>query len=168
MSVSDISSKYHGETQIMIRVLFEVARERKPSIIFFDEVEALCSDRSSHHQSEHDIQVKSELLNQMDVDGTKYDNKGLFYLAATNLPQNIDPAFRRRFQKSVYIPLPSVDARKKIFRKELKVVTNTLNDDDFDKLASYEGFSGSDIKRIVQDAAMEPLRKTQQGKYFKV
>lgn len=167
VSVSDIASKYHGETQLMIRILFKVARERKPAIIFFDEVDSLCSDRAGRHQSEHDNQVKAELLMQMDLDG-KHDNSGLFYLAATNLPQNIDSAFKRRFQKMVYIPLPDPAARKMIFEKELKKLSHNLVDADFEKLASYERLSGSDIKLIVKDAAMEPLRKTQQGKHFLV
>lgn len=167
ISISDIASKYHGETQLMIRALFTLARKRKPAIIFFDEVDSLCSDRAGGHQSEHDNQVKAELLTQMDLDG-KHDNSGLFYLASTNLPQNIDTAFKRRFQKMVYIPLPDFAARKKIFEKEMKNVFHTLSDDDFQQLANYEGFSGSDIKTIVKDAVMEPLRKTQQGEYFLV
>lgn len=167
ISISDIASKYHGETQLMIGALFKLARSRKPAIIFFDEVDSLCSDRAGGHQSEHDNQVKAELLMQMDPNG-KHDNSGLFYLASTNLPQNIDSAFKRRFQKMVYIPLPDIAARKKIFEKEMTSIPHNLTDKDFQKLASYERFSGSDIKTIVKDAAMEPLRKTQQGEYFLV
>lgn len=151
----------------MIKVLFDFAREHQPAIIFFDEVDSLCSTRAGRNQSEHDNQVKAELLMQMDMGGI-YDNTGLFFLAATNLPHNIDPAFRRRFQKIAYVPLPDFDARKEIFKYQMKTVTNNLSENDFDQLASYEGLSGSDIKVIVNDSAMEPYRKTQQGEYFMV
>lgn len=151
----------------MINVLFELAREHQPSIIFIDEVDSLCSNREGRNQSEHDNQVKAELLLQMNMDG-KYNNTGLFFLAATNLPQNIDPAFRRRWQKLVYVPLPNSDARKEIFKCQLKKVSHNLKEADLDQLASYERLSGSDIKSIVKDAVMEPYRRTQQSKFFKV
>lgn len=151
----------------MVKVLFESAREHQPSIVFIDEVDSLRSSRDGRHQSEHDNQVKAELLMQMDMGG-KYDNTGLFFLAATNLPQNIDPAFRRRFQKMAYVPLPDLNARKKIFEFQMKNVSHNLTEPDFTKLAGYEGLSGSDIKGIVSDAVMEPLRKTQHGEYFMV
>lgn len=151
----------------MVSALFELAREYQPSIVFMDEVDSLCSTRDGRNQSEHDNQVKAELLVQMDMDG-KYNNTGLFFLAAANLPQNIDPAFRRRFQKMAFVPLPDAVARKKIFKFQLKDVSNSLNEADLNKLASYKGLSGSDIKTIVKDAAMEPFRKTQVAEYFKV
>lgn len=126
----------------MIKVLFEYARERQPSMIFIDEVDSLCSTREGRNQSKHDNQVKAELMMQMDMNG-KFDNTGLFFLAATNLPQNIDPAFRRRFQKMVYVPLPDIDARKKIFQFQMKDVSHNLTEANFEKLASYKGLSGS-------------------------
>ncbi|MGQ4890970.1 MAG: AAA family ATPase [Candidatus Njordarchaeia archaeon] len=154
---SIILSKWFGESAKIVRELFKMARKNQPAIIFIDEVDALASTREG---SENDAmrRVKTTLLSQMDG---LYSKKGerLVVIAATNLPEDIDPAFRRRFEKRIYVPPPNKEARKEIFKIHLKGI-EVSNDVDFDKLAELtEGYTGSDIALIVREASMRPIRE---------
>jgi len=86
-----------------VRELFIIARENKPSIIFIDEIDALCSSRNDG-ESESSRRIKSEFLVQMNGVGNSMD--GVLVLAATNMPWVIDLGIRRRFEKRIYIALP--------------------------------------------------------------
>lgn len=121
MSSSDLGSKYVGESEGLIGSLFEEARKRRPSIIFIDEVEWICSARKEGSRSSgsgYEGRQKAELLAQMD--GTKGDNTQVLVLAATNLPRTLDDAFLRRFDMRIYVPLPDLEARVELFRKKLE------------------------------------------------
>ncbi len=104
ISSSDLISKWQGESERMVRSLFEKARENKPSIIFIDEVDSLVSSRSD---SENDAtkRVKTEFLVQMQ--GVGKDTDGILVLGATNTPWSLDAAIRRRFEKRIYIGIAS-------------------------------------------------------------
>lgn len=117
----------------LIKNLFALAREKKPSIIFIDEVDSLCGNRSDG-ENEASRRVKTEFLVQMQ--GVGNDDKGVLVLGATNLPWALDPAIRRRFEKRIYIPLPEMPARKFLLENNLKDTPNSLNDADFTKFAS--------------------------------
>ena len=154
---SIILSKWFGESAKIVRELFKTARERQPSIIFIDEVDALASMREG---SENDAmrRVKTTLLSQMDG---LYSKKGerLVVIAATNIPEDIDPAFRRRFEKRIYVPPPTRKARKEIFKIHLRGI-EVSEDVDFNKLAELtEGYTGSDIAMAVREASMRPIRE---------
>ena len=141
-----------------------MARANKPSIIFIDEIDSLCSNRS---EGENDTtrRIKTEFLVQMQGVGKGSD--GLLVLGATNVPWELDPAVRRRFEKRVYIPLPEKEARIKMFQLNLGDTPNNLTEYDFDNLGEFtEGYSGSDISTLVKDALMEPIRKCQSAKKF--
>src|ERR1700761_8328482 len=97
-----------------IRLLFELARENSPSIIFIDEVDSICSTRSSD-SNDNRSGMKTELLVQMD--GVGHDNKDVFVLAATNVPWTLDTALLSRLQRKIYIPLPQNSARENQLRK---------------------------------------------------
>jgi vacuolar protein-sorting-associated protein 4 len=147
-----------------VRLLFKRARRHKPAIVFFDEIDALCSNRKGD-SADHEIRVKSELLVQMD--GLNADNSGVLFLAATNLPWNLDPAFIRRFQKRIEVPLPDEDARARLFELEIGGTLCDLSPDDYKELAKEsKGFSGSDIKTLVQDALNCPITRVIEATHF--
>jgi vacuolar protein-sorting-associated protein 4 len=142
-----------------------MARENKPSIIFIDEVDALCGPRGEG-ESEASRRIKTELLVQMD--GVGKDSRGVLILGATNLPWQLDAAIRRRFQRRVHIGLPDLNARMKMFMLAVGSTPCELTQADYRHLAEMsEGHSGSDINIAVQDALMQPVRKIQTATHFK-
>ena len=156
VSASAIISKWLGESEKLVRTLFQLARERQPSIIFIDEVDALAGARGGEHDAIR--RVKTELLTSMDGVTSSADDR-LVVIGATNLPETIDAAFRRRFERRIYIPLPDVDAREAIFKLNTKGV-DLASDVNFRDLAEItEGYSGADIAMVCREAIMRPIRE---------
>ena len=170
VSSSDLVSKWLGESEKLVRNLFELAREKKPSIIFIDEIDSLCTARSDS-ESESARRIKTEFLVQMD--GVGKDQTGVLLLGATNLPWGLDQAVRRRFEKRIYIPLPDKIARVAMFKiaaaKQAKGgAAVEMTEEDLGYLADHtEGFSGSDIKIVVKQALMEPIQQLMVATHFK-
>ena len=152
---SSFASKWVGESEKLVKLLFEIAREKSSSVIFFDEIDSIARKRNDKTPS-YDIKTLNELLIQME--GLKM-NKNIFIVAATNRPFDIDDAILRRFPKAVYIPLPNLKARKNMFKLFLK--NNEYDKSiDFDKLAMYtEGYNGSDIYNLCKESSFIILRK---------
>lgn len=145
--------------------LFELAREHKPSIIFIDEIDSLCSSRSDN-ESESARRIKTEFLVQMQ--GVGHDTEGILVLGATNIPWVLDAAIRRRFEKRIYIPLPEEHARHVMFKLHLGNTVTQVSDEDLKVLAKKtDGYSGADISIVVRDALMQPVRKVQTATHFK-
>lgn len=162
---SDLVSKWLGESERLVSALFDMARENKPSIIFIDEVDSLCSARSEN-ESESARRIKTEFLVQMQ--GVGVDNDGILVLGATNIPWVLDSAIRRRFEKRIYIPLPETPARVTMFKLHIGSTPHNLSEDDFKTLGKKsEGYSGADISIVVRDALMQPVRKVQSATHFK-
>lgn len=165
VSSSDLVSKYQGESERLVKQLFELARKSQPSIVFIDEIDSLASARGEG-ENESARRIKTEFLVQMQ--GVGNDNKGVLVLGATNTPWELDPAIRRRFEKRVYIPLPEPQARQTLFKVHIGNTPNTLTAADMKKLADRtEGFSGSDVSVVVRDALMEPVRICQSATHFR-
>ncbi|KAH7085461.1 vacuolar protein sorting-associated protein-like protein VPS4 [Paraphoma chrysanthemicola] len=165
VSSSDLVSKWMGESERLVKQLFGMARENKPSIIFIDEIDALCGPRGEG-ESEASRRIKTELLVQMD--GVGKDSKGVLILGATNIPWQLDSAIRRRFQRRVHISLPDLPARMKMFELAVGNTPCELTPQDFRTLADLsEGYSGSDISIAVQDALMQPVRLIQTATHYK-
>ncbi|KAF5296073.1 hypothetical protein FQA39_LY12695 [Lamprigera yunnana] len=181
VSSSDLVSKWLGESEKLVKNLFDLARQHKPSIIFIDEVDSLCSARSDN-ESESARRIKTEFLVQMQGNetarlkllfnafsvGVGHDSEGILVLGATNIPWVLDAAIRRRFEKRIYIPLPEEQARLVMFKLHLGNTPTLLTEDDLKVLAKKtEGYSGADISIVVRDALMQPVRKVQTATHFK-
>ncbi|KAJ2357802.1 Vacuolar protein sorting-associated protein 4 [Coemansia sp. RSA 2618] len=165
VSSSDIVSKWMGESEKLIKNLFAMARENRPSIIFIDEVDSLCGSRSDS-EAEASRRIKTEFLVQMN--GVGYDDTGVLVLGATNIPWTLDVGIRRRFEKRIYIPLPDPAARARMFQLHIGNTPCTLTQRDYRMLGDRtDGYSGSDIAVIVRDALMQPIRKVQLATHFK-
>ncbi|KAI0685551.1 AAA-domain-containing protein [Cytidiella melzeri] len=165
VSSSDLVSKWQGDSERLVKQLFEMARENKPAIIFIDEIDSLASSRSDA-ESEGSRRIKTEFLVQMN--GVGHDDTGVLVLGATNIPWQLDNAIKRRFEKRIYIPLPGIEARKQMFILHVGDTPCELSQKDFRLLAEKtEGYSGSDISTVVRDALMQPVRKVLSATHFK-
>jgi SpoVK/Ycf46/Vps4 family AAA+-type ATPase len=118
----------------MVRTLFAVARAKQPSVIFVDEIDSLLSQRTDG-ENEATRRIKTEFLVQFDGCGTSSDDR-ILMVGATNRPQEIDEAARRRFRKKLYIPLPDSGARKQIIHNLLVKQAQTLTDEQIDDIVA--------------------------------
>jgi katanin p60 ATPase-containing subunit A1 len=170
VTASMLTSKWRGDSEKIVRILFEMARYYAPSTIFIDEVDSLCSTRGASEEHESSRRVKSELLIQMDgisgsvgtsADGNK--EPVVMVLAATNFPWHIDEAMRRRLEKRVYIPLPDLEARRELLRINLASI-KVADGLELDELAhKLDGYSGADITNLCRDASMMSMRRRIKG-----
>lgn len=185
VSSSTLTSKYRGESEKLVRLLFEMARFHAPSTIFIDEIDSLCASRGTDTEHEASRRFKAELLIQMDgLNASSNDNKIIMVLAATNHPWDIDEAFRRRFEKRIYIGLPNGNAKEMLlsyrrliifvlFAEETRsallnlclkdiLLSSTLDVKQISDTLS--GYTGSDISNVCRDAAMMAMRRKITGR----
>eukprot|EP00475_Leptophrys_vorax_P035112 TRINITY_DN5750_c0_g2_i4.p1 TRINITY_DN5750_c0_g2~~TRINITY_DN5750_c0_g2_i4.p1 ORF type:complete len:470 (-),score=116.82 TRINITY_DN5750_c0_g2_i4:117-1496(-) len=158
ISASVLTSKYVGEGEKLVRGLFEIARERQPSIIFIDEIDSILTARSAD-DNEASRRLKTEFLVAFDGVGSSESDR-ILVMAATNLPDSLDEAVKRRFSRRIYVPLPDPEVRIEIIRKLFKNQKLELSRNELQSLiAKTEGYSASDLKELCKDAAMVPLRR---------
>lgn len=147
IGIHDVLDMWIGNSERNLHDLFEFARERKPCVLFFDEIDALGASRSDMRRSGN-----RQLINQFlaELDGFQNTNDGLLILAATNAPWHLDSAFRRpgRFDRMVFVPPPDVAARAEVLR--ILLTGKPTEDIDYDFLAQQsERFSGADLKAAI-------------------
>lgn len=153
--MSDITSKYIGESEQRLILLFELAIEHAPSIILLDEMDSL-GRRRTGNESETERRIKTEFLRQMDQIRRIPERVSVF--ATTNMPWELDIAALRRFERRILVPMPNLEARKATLMLHAGQ-HHTLKENDFSYLASRtEGFSGSDLSTLVNDALMRPIK----------
>jgi SpoVK/Ycf46/Vps4 family AAA+-type ATPase len=151
-------SKWIGEGEKLVRVLFAVAAYKEPAVVFIDEIDSLLTQRKAD-ENEASRRIKTEFLVQLDGTGTSGQGRVLV-IGATNRPQELDEAARRRFTKRLYIPLPEELDRELLINALLGKNNHRLVDNDIKKLAKETaGFSGADLKSLSTDAAMGPIRQ---------
>jgi spastin len=158
ISASVLTSKFVGEGEKIVRALFEIAREKQPSIIFIDEIDSILTSRSAD-DNEASRRLKTEFLIAFDGVGSSDDDK-ILVMAATNLPDSLDEAVKRRFSRRIYVPMPDAEVRGEIIKKLFKSQKLSLSARESQQLiARTEGYSASDLKELCKDAAMVPLRR---------
>jgi len=153
----EIMSKYYGESESQLREIFKTAEENSPSIIFIDEIDSIAPKREEVH-GEVEKRVVSQLLSLMD--GLESRGK-LVVIAATNIPNSIDPALRRpgRFDREIEIGLPDRGGRGEILRIHTRGMP-LAEDVDIDEFAERtHGFSGADLEALAKEAAVGALRR---------
>ncbi len=160
VGINDVLNMYIGESERNLHEIFEQARAATPCVLFFDEVDALGASRTDLRHS-----AGRNLVNQFlaELDGLNAANDGLLILAATNAPWHIDSAFRRpgRFDRILFVPPPDAPARAAIAK--LMLVGKPVDDIDYDQIAKKtEGFSGADLKNVVDVAIEAKLRQAMQ------
>ena len=182
ISASSITSKFRGDSEKLVRVLFDLARHHAPSVIFFDEIDSMMGSRSSFGgdggggggggdcagtgagggfgEHEGSRRTKAELLVQMDGLSKSADDR-VFVLAASNLPWQLDPALLRRLDKRVLVPLPAEEVRAEMLRSHLATLpAHTCRGADLAECArATEGYSGADLRLLSKEAAMRPVRR---------
>ncbi|KAI8033703.1 katanin p60 ATPase-containing subunit A-like 2 [Drosophila gunungcola] len=156
ITASIMVSKWRGESEKILRVLFHMAAKRAPSIIFFDEIESLTSkrDRATDHESSK--RFKNELLQLLD--GMEHTLNGVFVLASTNLPWDIDEAFLRRFEKKLLVQLPN-GAERSCLIGRLLGSSVSLNPRLLEQLVKIsDQFTGDEIRLACKEISMHRVR----------
>ena len=131
---SSLASKWRGDSEKLVRMLFDLAVSNAPSIIFIDEIEAILSERGCQGEHEASKRAKAEFLVHLEGINSQFARcsdlvkKPMLFLASTNLPWTLDPAVLRRFQRIVNVKLPNKEEKMEIFKRCLKDVETSKID----------------------------------------
>lgn len=157
--LSDLLDMYVGNTEKNIHKVFETARKNAPAIIFFDEVDAIGARRDQHEGAQYMRMAVNQLLYEMD--GLESSNENVLVIAATNSPWDVDPALRRsgRFTKVIYIPEPDLKSRIAILKMHAKKRPVEKGIPYIRLALATIGYSSSDLKVIVDEAATIPWKE---------
>lgn len=157
IGIDEILDMYVGESEKNIKALFDTVRTNRPAVIFIDEIDALGRKRELLKHSSLTTTINAFLAH---MDGVESDNENILIVGATNAPWDVDSAFKRtgRFDRTFFVPPPDEEARTEIFEIYLKELPIEIL--DYKKLASVsEGFSGADIKGIVDRVGEDTIEK---------
>jgi len=153
----EIMNKYYGETEAKLRDIFKEAKDKSPSIIFIDEIDAIAPKREEVN-GDVEKRVVAQLLALMDG---LTDRGNVIVLGATNRPDSVDPALRRpgRFDREFEITVPNEDERLEILQIHTRGMP-TSKDIDLKELSlELHGYTGADIKSLCREAAMKSIRR---------
>jgi cell division protease FtsH len=160
---SQFVEMFVGVGALRIRELFQTARENLPCVLFIDEIDAIGKKRGGGASGFSGNDEREQTLNQLlaEMDGFQ-DNEGLLVIAATNLKDSLDTALTRpgRFDRILSVPLPDTPSREKILHKYLDskpVDTSNISIEEFAELTA--GFSGADLKNLVNEALIHMIRR---------
>ncbi|HMA35288.1 MAG TPA: AAA family ATPase [Chloroflexia bacterium] len=158
IGISDVLDMWYGQSEKKLHAVFETARRVRPTVLFFDEIEALGGNRldmRAHHQR--------TLVNQFlaELDGAEGDNTNVLIIGATNSPWHVDSALRRpgRFDKVIFVAPPDEEARREILRLHLRGKPAGADVDSTRLAKETEGFSGADLRALVDAAAEAALQE---------
>jgi transitional endoplasmic reticulum ATPase len=157
IGLHQVLDMYIGESEGKLHKIFELARRHAPSVLFFDEIDALAADRRDMRQS-----AARGIINQFlaEMDGAQGDNDGVLILGATNAPWHLDGAFLRpgRFDRLVFVPPPDGEARAEIAKIHAK--DKPLVDWKAEDIAKRTaGFSGADLRAVFDQATEATLQE---------
>ena len=155
VAITDILSKYIGESEKHLHDIFEVARRHAPTVLFFDEIDGIGMNRSD--AGAYQAPVVNVLLTEMD--GIQAANESLMVLAATNVPWRVDSALRRpgRFDRVLFVPPPDQPARRTILDIHLRGMPRDRSL-DLEKIAKLsDRFSGADLRALVERASEKAI-----------
>ena len=171
VSPTTFASKWKGESEKLVRILFEMARFYAPSTIFIDEVDSVGTKRGDG-ENEASKKLLAEMLVQMDgisemnseEDNDKNNNKEIkpkfvMVMGATNLPWDLDEALRRRFEKRIYISLPNKVGRKQMFNINFKGIKLDKDVNIEELVEKTKGYSGHDIASVCREASLMNMRR---------
>jgi AAA+ superfamily predicted ATPase len=149
VGISDVLSMWVGGSEGNLASLFDKARQQRPAVLFFDELDALAFSRSKAH-SDHTRTLVNEFLNQLD--GVSGDNDRVLVLAATNMPWDVDGAMKRtgRFDRQIFVPPPDQTARREMFRLKLTAVPIAASVDEEQLAQKTPLYTGADIDGVIE------------------
>ncbi len=154
---AELLSMYVGESERAVREVFRKARAASPSVIFFDEIDAIGASREGDSLN-GGLNVLTTILNELD--GIEI-LKGVFVLAATNKPEILDPALMRpgRLDRALHVGLPDFEARREILQIRMRSMAMDEGVDDIQLAHSTEGYSGAELVSICQRAGYAALEE---------
>lgn len=161
----EILSKNYGETEQKLKSIFEEAEQNQPSIIFFDEIDAICPKRDKS-ETQLEKRIVTTLLTLMDgADNNELSSRSrVFVIGATNRPNSIDDALRRpgRFDREFEIGIPDALDRLDILTKMMKSIPNCLSADDIELINSKaHGYVGADLAAVCREAGLNAIQRVQ-------
>jgi SpoVK/Ycf46/Vps4 family AAA+-type ATPase len=158
ISSSSLTSKYVGESEKLVRALFDLAYEKQPSVVFVDEIESILSKRTDG-DNEASKRLKTEFLIQFDGVGSN-QNARVLIIGATNRPHELDSAVLRRLPKRIYIGPFNQEERKLFIQSIMSKNENMLIEEEYDYIGQLTNmYSNSDLKELCREAAYEPIRE---------
>ena len=162
VDAASMMSKWLGEAEKNVSKLFNMARkynekEGKPVILFIDEVDSLLGDRNSEVGGE--IRAKNQFLSELDGVNGKGKDTMMYVIGATNKPWSLDEPFLRRFQKRIYVNLPTQAARENLFDQYTAKLSKSFDVKTSELAKLFDGYSASDIKDVCQAAQIKTVHE---------
>lgn len=168
ISASSLTSKYVGESEKLVRALFDIAYEKQPSVVFIDEIDSILSKRGDSNENEASKRLKTEFLVQFDGVGS-LDNVKVLIIGATNRPMELDNAVIRRLPKRIYVGAFDKEERYLFLKFIMKNEENNLSDNDLISIADKtDNYSNSDLKELCREAAYGPARDVDFNDFSKI